>query len=178
VLVAVGTDVHAFDRLMGWLEQWHASGGTPTDRVRLVVQHGHTREPCVPGARQFLDHDELQRAMADAAVVVCHGGPATITEARRNGLVPVVVPRDPTHNEHVDNHQQLFARRLGAAGLIHLCETEEAFTSALNTAIADPSAFTLAADTVALSSRSEAVARVGRIVEDLVMARHRRRRRL
>ncbi len=28
VLVVVGTDVHRFDRLMGWLEQWHRPAAT------------------------------------------------------------------------------------------------------------------------------------------------------
>ena len=28
------------------------------------------------------------------------------------GKIPVVVPRDPEFNEHVDNHQILFTRRL------------------------------------------------------------------
>jgi UDP-N-acetylglucosamine transferase subunit ALG13 len=174
VLVAVGTDVHPFDRLMSWLEGWYR-GVDPT--VRFVVQHGHTRAPTVPGARDFLGHEELQRAMASAAIVVCHGGPATITEARRTGHLPIVVPRDPTRHEHVDNHQQLFARRLGAAGLVHLCETEAELLAALDKGLVEPSTFALAADTAAQHSRNEAVARVGRIVEDLVLARQSRRRR-
>jgi UDP-N-acetylglucosamine transferase subunit ALG13 len=177
VLVAVGTDVHHFTRLMGWLERWYAGQATsPSGPVRLVVQHGHTDAPNIPGACAFLSHDELQRAMAEAAVVVCHGGPATITEARRTGHLPVVVPRDPALREHVDNHQQLFARRLAAAGLVHLCETEQALFTALDKGVADPSAFALAADASAQAGRSEAVARVGRIVEDLVHARQTRRR--
>jgi UDP-N-acetylglucosamine transferase subunit ALG13 len=174
VLVAVGTDVHPFDRLMGWLEEWHPGR---TGEVRLVVQHGHTRAPRLPGAREFLGHDDLQRAMADATLVVCHGGPATITEARRTGHLPVVVPSDPARGEHIDNHQQLFARRLAAAGLIHLCETGSDLTAALDKGLSRPATFRLGADDTARASREEAVARVGRIVEDLVSARQQRRRR-
>jgi UDP-N-acetylglucosamine transferase subunit ALG13 len=123
---------------------------------------------------QFLGHEELQRAMAEATLVISHGGPATITEARRNGHLPIVVPRDPVHREHVDNHQQLFARRLGAAGMVWLCETEAELVEALDKGLADPSMFALSADAQAQGARAEAVARVGRIVEDLMAQRSRR----
>ncbi|MFF0253807.1 glycosyltransferase [Micromonospora zamorensis] len=165
LLVAVGTDKHPFDRLVDWLAQWHAQVTGP---VGLTVQHGHTSAPSLPGAVPFLGHDELQQAMVQADLVVCHGGPATILEARRHGHLPIVVPRDPTRGEHVDDHQLLFARRLGAAGLVALCETREALHDALTTGLADPSRYAVAADPGAHEARRAAVARVGRIVDDLV----------
>lgn len=174
LLVAVGTDKHPFGRLVGWLEEWHP--GVAED-IGLTVQHGHTRPPGVPGAVPFLGHDELQTAMAEADLVVCHGGPATILEARRHGHLPIVVPRDPTRGEHVDDHQQLFARRLGAAGMVALAETREALFAALTAGLADPSRFAVAADPAASEARRAAVQQVGRIVEELVAASTGRRQR-
>jgi len=171
VLAVVGTDIHPFDRLTGWLASWWRAP------VRLVIQYGHGRAPDLPGATAFLDHDALQSAMAGAALVVSHGGPATITEARRNGLLPIVVPRDPAHGEHVDNHQQLFARRLGEAGLVRLCESEADLVEALDAGLADPALFRLADDAQAQSARAAAVSRVGQIIEDLVETRPAGRRR-
>ncbi|CCH17582.1 glycosyltransferase [Micromonospora lupini] len=171
LLVAVGTDKHPFDRLVDWLAQWHAQAGP----VGLTVQHGHTTAPPLPGAVPFLGHDALQEAMADADLVVCHGGPATILEARRHGHLPIVVPRDPAHGEHVDDHQQLFARRLGAAGLVALCESREALHDALAAGQADPSRYAVTADPAAHEARRAAVARVGQIVDDLVARSTRRR---
>ncbi|GAB4101112.1 hypothetical protein GCM10028790_01300 [Micromonospora taraxaci] len=167
VLVAVGTDTHPFDRLIRWLEDWHR--GVDED-VGLTVQHGHTRAPAVPGAVTFLGHRELQAAMAEADLVVCHAGPATILEARRQGHLPIVTPRDPARGEHVDDHQLLFARRLGAAGMVALAETREAVVGALTAGLADPFRFTVAADPDAATTRRAAVEQVGRIVEDLVVA--------
>ncbi len=167
VLVAVGTDKHPFDRLVDWLESWQPE---VADRVALTVQHGHTRPPGVPGAVAFLGHDELQSAMSGADLVVCHGGPATILEARRHGRLPIVVPRNPAHGEHVDDHQLLFARRLGAAGMVALCETREALLEALAAGVDDPGRFTVRADPDAARAQEAAVARVGEIVEDLVAA--------
>ncbi|MEU2612558.1 glycosyltransferase [Micromonospora sp. NPDC007271] len=171
VLAVVGTDVHRFDRLVDWLERWHA--GRPG--VRVVLQYGHSRTPRLPEATPFLGHEELQRAMAEATLVVSHGGPATITEARRTGHLPIVVPRDPAHDEHVDNHQQLFARRLGAVGLVRLCESAAELVAALDEGLADPSRFTLAADPDRPDPRAEAVARVGQVIDDLVARRVRQR---
>ncbi|MFG1883003.1 glycosyltransferase [Micromonospora sp. NPDC049102] len=173
LLVAVGTDKHPFDRLVNWLAQWHEGAGP----IGLTVQHGHTDAPPLPGAVPFLGHDALQEAMADADLVVCHGGPATILEARRHGHLPIVVPRDPARGEHVDDHQQLFARRLGAAGLVALCETREELHDALVAGQADPSRYAVQADPAAHEARRAAVARVGQIVDDLVArsSRHRPR---
>ena len=140
MLVIVGTDIHPFDRLMGWLERWYAARA---DRPRLRVQHGSSRVPLVPGASAYLAHDELTRAMREALLVVSHGGPATISEARRSGHLPIVVPRDPARAEHVDDHQLRFARRLACAGAVRLCESERAFAATLDRGLAEPAAFTL-----------------------------------
>lgn len=174
VLGLVGTDVHRFDRLVNWLTQWYLAGaaaGQPT--CRLVVQYGHSPAPRLPEAVPFLAHDELQRLMSEATLVVCHGGPATITEARRTGHLPIVVPRDPAHREHVDNHQQLFARRLGKAGMVRLCESAAELVAALDAGLADPQAFTLTT-TDGQDPRVAAAVTVGRIVEGLVAQRARR----
>ncbi|MFF5181150.1 glycosyltransferase [Micromonospora sp. NPDC000316] len=165
MLAAVGTDRHPFGRLVDWLAQWHAVTGT---LVELTLQHGHTDALAVPGAVPFLGHGALQEAMSNAHLVVCHGGPATILEARRHGHLPIVVPRDPAYGEHVDDHQQLFARRLGTAGMVMLCETREALYDALDAGLKDPSRYAVAANPEAYRAQAAAVARVGAIVEELV----------
>ena len=177
VLAMVGTDVHRFDRLVDWLERWHAGRAGATPQARLIVQYGRSRAPRLPDAVPFLAHDELQRVMTEADLVVCHGGPATITEARRHGHLPIVVPRDPTHHEHVDDHQQLFARRLGTAGMVRLAESEADLVEALDKGVADPLAYTLAADPDRPDPRVAAATAVGRIVEGLIRGRRVPRRR-
>ena len=167
VLAAVGTDKHPFDRLLHWLERWYADAAGQVD---MLVQYGRSRQPAIPGAVPFLGHAELQSAMARAGLVVCHGGPATILEARRHGHRPLVVPRDPGRGEHVDNHQQLFARRLAADGMVELCETRDALDAALSAGVAEPQAYAVAMDQDLHEARLAAVGRVGRIVEDLVAA--------
>lgn len=172
VLVAVGTDRHRFDRLIGWLEEWYPAAA---DRAELIVQYGHSRTPALAGATAFLDHDALQQAMARASLVVCHGGPATILEARRHRHLPIVVPRDPTLGEHVDDHQMLFARRLAAAGLVRLCESPAELAAALDTGLREPAGFRIGAEPGSDTARLAAVARVGEIIEGLISSAHPRR---
>ncbi|RIV37872.1 glycosyltransferase [Micromonospora radicis] len=174
LLAAVGTDKHRFDRLVEWLRQWHDE---VPGAVALTVQHGHTPVTGLPDAVPFLGHAELQTAMAQADLVVCHGGPATILEARRHGHLPIVVPRDPAHGEHVDDHQQLFARRLGAAGLIVLCESRQELRDALDAGLTDPGRYAVTVDAAAADGQRAAVRRVGVIVEELVAVAAQRRRR-
>jgi UDP-N-acetylglucosamine transferase subunit ALG13 len=168
VLVSVGTDVHRFDRLMDWVEAWYA---TLSDRPAVLVQHGRSRAPAIPGATPFLGHDELDAAMAAARVVVTHGGPASITEARRHGHLPVVVARDPAYAEHVDDHQMLFTARMAGLGVIRLCSTSDELAAALHDGLngSGPDSRSDAGD--AAGARAAAVAAVGRIVDDLVAAK-------
>ncbi len=131
VLVLVGTDFHRFDRLVGWIDRWAADRG-----AEVLVQHGTSRPPEVATGQPYLDWDKVQSEIAQADVVVSHGGPATISEARKAGHLPIVVPRDPARDEHVDEHQQLFSRRLGASGLVTVAEDEAALRAALDAAVA------------------------------------------
>lgn len=164
VLVVVGTDHHPFDRVVGWTDDWLRGAGAGSS---AVVQYGSSAPPRVAGGQPLLGHAELQELMRGSTVVVSHGGPATITEVRRTGRLPVVVPRDPALGEHVDSHQQLFSRRMGAAGLAVLCETRAEFEAALSSALANPSAFRVDAEDDEERVRVS-VARVGLLVEELV----------
>ena len=135
----------------------------------MLVQYGHSRAPQVARGSSLLDHADLQDAMCRATVVVCHGGPATITEARRHGKLPICLPRDPERGEHVDNHQQLFARRMGAGGVVRLTETERELRVALDEAVAHPDRFRLESSTDSEGhSRGEGLKRFADLVEQLL----------
>lgn len=163
IIASVGTDVHRFDRLMDWLEGWYAARPA---KPALLVQHGLSRAPAIPGATAFLDHDGLVDAMSRARVVITHGGPASIAEARLHGHLPIVVPRDPAFGEHVDDHQMLFAARLARRGLIRLCGSAGDLAAAIDAGLSDT-----AVRSATAAAPSEAVAHVGRIVDDLLRRR-------
>jgi UDP-N-acetylglucosamine transferase subunit ALG13 len=132
LLVTVGTNQHPFVRITDWVERWLADGGS--QQVRLILQHGATPLPPRPDRFPELGYDDLQNALSSAAIVVTHGGPATIMEARAAGQLPIAVPRRPDLDEMVDGHQLRFARLLRAEGLAVVCETEPEFRAALDCA--------------------------------------------
>jgi UDP-N-acetylglucosamine transferase subunit ALG13 len=135
VLATVGTDHHPFDRLVGWMEQVAATHPS----VEVVVQYGHSRPPRgVARSASMLAYPDLQHLLETAAVVVCHGGPATIMEIRAAGHVPIVVPRRPELGEHVDGHQIRFTHRLGQVGHIHLAEEHALFARLVAEELAGP----------------------------------------
>lgn len=134
ILVSVGTDFHPFQRLVDWADRFAETH--PEHQV--FIQHGSARPPRHGEHSRLLDHAELQREIARADVVVCHGGPATITEVRRAGLHPVCVPRDPARGEHVDEHQMRFVRRIGDAGMVTACLDTEALDAVVATELDRP----------------------------------------
>ena len=143
VLVSVGTDHHRFDRLIDWVDAWLEAVGA--ERVDCVVQHGSSRAPRVATGSALIPHDELQGLMDRADVVVCHGGPTTIMEARRRGMTPVVVARSGRLGEHVDGHQEQFADRMAGRGLVALARSQGEFQDLLEAALQAPSSFAVAA---------------------------------
>jgi UDP-N-acetylglucosamine transferase subunit ALG13 len=136
VLVSVGTDSYPFDRLVGWVDSWLANGGG--GRVHCVVQHGTAQPSQHAVSRDYVDFREMERLIAEAAVVVAHAGPATIRLCADSNKKAIVVPRLREYGEVVDGHQVPFARRLEAEGEIELVESEPALHSTLDRFVAAP----------------------------------------
>ena len=132
VVVLLGTDHHPFERLVSWAD---VVARLRPD-VRFVVQHGATRAPLHAEGHGYLPHRHLQELIGEASVVVCHGGPGTIMDARGAGHVPVCVPRDPARGEHVDGHQLRFAALAARAGVVRTVDGVDQFRAALDALLA------------------------------------------
>lgn len=160
VLVLVGTDHHPFDRLVRWADRWAGEHA-----ARVVIQHGTAAAPEHAEGVVLLPIAELAELQASATAVVCHGGPGTIAGARAAGIRPIVVARDPTHGEHVDDHQRRFVAVAARAGEVVSIEDEAALHAELDRAIATP-----ASQRMAPASRdvASAIARFDDAVAGLV----------
>lgn len=167
VAVLLGTDHHPFDRLVRWSTEL-ASVGTCT----CFVQHGSTPLPellCsgVEGAA-MLESAGLADLLERADVVVTHGGPGLIMEARQAGHEPVVVPRDPTLGEHVDQHQLRFTEVIARNGMAVRATTQAEFEQAVHQATLGRRQRRPAHDT------TEVCDRFGALAESLRLAPRRR----
>lgn len=124
VFVSVGTDHHPFQRAVDWSDAIARRHGSD---VHVVVQHGHSAVPSLAEGHDFLSYALLTTLMAEADVVVTHGGPGTIMDARASGHTPVCLARDPALGEHVDAHQQRFVAVIAETGAVIEVRTEEEF---------------------------------------------------
>lgn len=161
--MTVGTDHHAFDRLIRWLDEW--LGSREAHGVECLVQAGTSAASRRATCRPYLTYPEMEAALTGATAVVCHGGPGTIMMALGAGKKPIVVPRTSALGEHVDEHQVVFTRRLAEAGTIWLAESEDRFRQLLASVVADPQRF---ASSPALSETSAAVRELERLVDELL----------
>lgn len=160
LLVLVGTDHHPFGRALAWADSHQRA--FPEDDV--LVQHGLSDPPRYARGIAFLTPAEMRQQVTAADVVITHGGPGTISDARSGGHRPIVFPRDPVAGEHVDDHQQRFAPWCAERGLVLLARTPEELTAV----VADlPTGGTRLAETglgsgaAAVTAFAELVARPG-----------------
>jgi UDP-N-acetylglucosamine transferase subunit ALG13 len=160
VFVSVGTDHHPFDRLVEWAERWALDH--PDDRV--VVQHGTTRPPTNGEFAQLYRRDDMRAQLeaADAVVISC--GPGGVMDVRAAGRLPIIVARRNDLGEHVDDHQQSFARHLSDTGLARCVEDEQGFRRALDDARAHPDRFRVEPE----RSTPAGIARIGELIDELV----------
>lgn len=128
VAVLLGTDRHPFHRLVEWAaalaaEEGAERDGAEQDGATWFIQHGYTPWPPADApanlaGAEILGIGDLDAVLEQADVVITHGGPGLIMEARAARHTPIVLPRNPELGEHVDGHQQDFTARLAAEGAI------------------------------------------------------------
>lgn len=116
IFVTVGTYEVPFDRLLG------AVANLPGNE-QLVVQHGPSLiRPEAAVCDAYLPFDDVMTRMREARVVITHAGVGSVMASLAVGKRPIVVPRRSTFGEIVDDHQVVFARRLGETGMVEVLD--------------------------------------------------------
>ena len=109
ILVTVGVSNLPFDRLLRAVDQLDGE---------VIVQRGASRvRPRAASCVDYLPYAEFADCVMKSRVVVCHAGIGSVGLCLSSGVHPVVVPRLRRFGEAVDDHQLVFARRLGELGL-------------------------------------------------------------
>ena len=112
VVVMLGTMRYSFRRLVDRLLEI-----LPPD-AEVLWQVGETPVEDLPiEGHRALAPAALDRAIAEADVVVSHAGGGSALQVMGAGRCPVLVPREAAHAEHVDDHQLQIAERLPGLGL-------------------------------------------------------------
>lgn len=115
VFVTVGTHEQPFDRLVKAVDRLAADGTISEPVFQQIGYSGY--EPTYCEYSRFVPAQRMRELMAQADVIITHGGPSSFLGAIAAGKTPVVVPRLAEFDEHVNDHQVDFvhvvAERLG-----------------------------------------------------------------
>ena len=93
----------------------------------VFIQSGYsTYKPVHCPFSDFLGFDEMIKQMANADIVITHGGTGSIMLVLYHNKIPVVIPRQKKYNEHIDDHQVHFCKTMEDRGkIIAAYETED-----------------------------------------------------
>ena len=110
IFVTVGTHEQQFDRLIRQIDLLKESNLIKED---VFIQTGYSDyKPRFCEYKDMIGYEEMDSYVKKANIVITHGGPGSIMLPFKYGKVPIVVPRQVDFEEHVDNHQKIFAEFL------------------------------------------------------------------
>lgn len=108
IFVTVGTHEQPFDRLLACVDQLKGDGRITED---VVMQTGYSSyEPKYCAWQKLYPYQQMVQLVAEARIVITHGGPSSFLMPLQIGKTPIVVPRRHAFNEHVNDHQVMFCR--------------------------------------------------------------------
>ena len=110
IFVTVGTHEQPFDRLVQKVDELKRDNIIKDD---VIIQTGFsTYEPKYCQWSKLIPYQQMVKNVADARIVITHGGPASFIMPLQIGKTPIVVPRQHKFNEHVNDHQVEFVRNV------------------------------------------------------------------
>lgn len=130
--VSVGNATQPFPRLLDAVASVVAQLPQP-----VFVQYGAYDAFDCPAcdAAAFVSMAEFERRVGEASLLIMHAGAGSVIHAVRAGKLPVVMPRKASLGEHVDDHQEEFARELHRLGRLVTCEEASLLLSAVHDAL-------------------------------------------
>jgi len=151
-----------FDRLVSTVAELKARGEIPED---ILIQTGNGGlTPDGLKTVETLSFDEIQAALRDADIVVCHGGTGSLITALRQGCRIVAMPRLFDLGEVYDDHQLEITEAFTARGMIAMARTPEDLSEALKTVRARP-------PVVATSDPAALIEHLNGLMDDWAVAR-------
>lgn len=110
IFVTVGTHEQQFNRLIEEVDRLKGEGVIEDE---VIMQTGFsTYEPKCCSWSKLISYHEMQKNINEARIIITHGGPASFIAPLQVGKIPIVVPRQSRYDEHVNNHQVEFCKRV------------------------------------------------------------------
>lgn len=110
IFVTVGTHEQQFNRLIKQIDKLVEDGCINEE---VIIQSGFsTYKPKNCRYENIINYSEMIKNMENARIVITHGGPATFIMPLQMRKIPVVVPRQKQYDEHVNDHQLDFVKKV------------------------------------------------------------------
>jgi UDP-N-acetylglucosamine--N-acetylmuramyl-(pentapeptide) pyrophosphoryl-undecaprenol N-acetylglucosamine transferase len=120
VLVLLGTWHFPFNRVVSRIKEICPPG------VEITWQLGETVDPTLDQhSSDYFPEDELEEMAKQSTMIISHAGVGSALLALHAGVRPVLVPRQRTYGEHVDDHQVQLAHELEKLGVALCREVDE-----------------------------------------------------
>lgn len=138
IFVTVGTHEQPFNRLIECIDNLKRDSLISED---VIIQTGYsTYTPCFCTWQKLFPYQEMLKLIEQARIVITHGGPSSFIMPLQIGKTPIVVPRRHEFNEHVNDHQVIFAeavaKRMGTIIVVNdmeqLADTINNYDSIVN----------------------------------------------
>ncbi len=114
--VILGTEKFAFDRLVQKVDILARNNSIEGP---IFIQLGSCKYiPKYCKWERFLSFAEMCKRIEASACIIAHAGAGTTLLCLQYGKKPILVPRQKKFNEHVDNHQVIFARKMQELGRV------------------------------------------------------------
>ncbi|MFJ6412492.1 PssE/Cps14G family polysaccharide biosynthesis glycosyltransferase [Terribacillus saccharophilus] len=131
IFVTVGTQKFPFNRLFKELDIL-IDDGIITEEVYAQIGYS-TYQPKNYTAIKLLDESSMINKIKESSIVITHAGTSSIIKSLKLDKKVIVVPREMTYGEHVDNHQleitQSFADRNLIDPVYNILELKEKLLS-------------------------------------------------
>lgn len=110
IFVTVGTHEQGLDRLIRRIDELKELGIITEEVFIQLGFSDYIPKHCK--YKKMIGFSEMRKLVKDSRIIITHGGPGSIMLPWEFNKIPIVVPRNPEFNEHVDNHQILFTKRM------------------------------------------------------------------
>lgn len=124
IFITTGTHEQPFNRWLKVMDEFIAERQIEEE---VFAQLGYsTYKPKLFDYQSLIPLAEMELKAQEARIIITHGGPGSIWLAFKYNKIPIVIPRNPYFDEHVDDHQMEFAKHLRNANrVIVVNETED-----------------------------------------------------
>ncbi len=130
IFVTVGTHEQPFDRIVKAIDALKQKNMISQE---VFIQTGYSSyKPRFCDHSDFICFNEMIERMKTADIVITHGGTGSIMLALYNQKIPVVMPRQKQYNEHIDDHQVHFCKKMESKGKIIAAYEDEDLGPAIN----------------------------------------------